>query len=81
MKSVFAPRVPKKPVNLTINVELLSQARQFKLRLSSVLEQALVDVIREKKSERWLSANRDTIHSYNLQVGSGGLHGDPLRRF
>ena len=81
MNSVFSPMPPKKPVNLTINVELLQQARDLKLSLSGILEDALVEAIRKAKSARWLSVNRDSIHSYNEHVASEGAHGDVLRRF
>jgi antitoxin CcdA len=81
MKNFYSPMAPKKPVNLTINGELLQQARDLKLSLSGILEDALVVAIREGKSARWLVANRDAIHSYNQHVASEGADGELLRRF
>jgi antitoxin CcdA len=81
MKNFYSPMPAKKPVNLTINVELLQQARELKLSLSAILESALAEAIREGKANRWLRANRETIRSYNDHVATEGAHGDVLRRF
>ena len=41
MHQVFDINAPKKPTNLSINIELLTEARQLKINLSATLEQAL----------------------------------------
>ena len=74
-------RPQKKAVNLSINRELLNQARSGDLNLSSVLEAALEQKLRQLARERWLAENRVSIEAYNEQVEKHGVFSDGLRTF
>jgi antitoxin CcdA len=76
-----APRSQKKAVNLSINRELLNQARSADLNLSSILEAALEQRLRQQARERWLTENRAGIEAYNEQVERDGVFSDGLRAF
>ncbi len=81
MSLVYNINAPKKPTNLTVNTDLLNQAKNLNLNISSILEAALSDVVKQKKKEKWLEENSDAIKIYNDQVSKYGLFSDDLRTF
>lgn len=70
-------RPKKKPVNLSINETLLSEARAQGLNLSAVLERALI----QERARRWLAENREAIDAYNRGVEANGVWSDGWRRW
>lgn len=72
---------PKKSTNLSINSELLRQARELKINLSQLLESSLIELLREEKGASWREDNREAIEEYNRRVAAGGVFSDGLRRF
>lgn len=81
MSHDYDPRAPKKAANLSINADLLSKAREHDINLSATLERALVESLKRKRRERWLSENKGAIDAYNEHVEKHGAFGDKLRRF
>jgi antitoxin CcdA len=81
MRPPSDPRSSKKPVNLSINSDLLGAARQLNINLSATLEAALRDEIRRQKRELWLAENQAAIAAYNERVESDGVFSDGLRGF
>lgn len=79
--SLYNSNAPRKATNLTINSELLSLAKSLNLNISAVLEKALAEVVKQKKSERWLKANKQAINIYNETVNEHGLFSDEVRTF
>jgi antitoxin CcdA len=71
----------KKPTNLTINSDLLIQAKLLKINISSVLESALAEAVRQKKKAEWLEENKESISLYNSHIGKFGVFSDDLRTF
>lgn len=71
----------KKAVNLSVDSELLRQARARDINLSAALERALEDALRQHRREAWLAANRQGISAYNEQVETHGAFADTLRSF
>lgn len=74
-------RPVKKSTNLTVDSDLLRQARELKINLSRTLEQKLEEIIRKAKAEHWLEENRSALESYNRHVERRGVFSDKLRRF
>ena len=72
---------PKKAVNLSVNSDLLSQAREAGVKLSSVLERALEVETRRIRQARWREDNRAAIDAYNEHVERDGVFSDGLRSF
>ena len=68
MDSPYNVSAPKKATNVTINSDLLAQAKALGINLSSVLEQALAEQVRKRKAQAWLSENREAIQAYNEDV-------------
>jgi antitoxin CcdA len=81
MRAPAAPGSTKKPVNLSINSDLLVAARRLNINLSATLEDALSDAVRRKERERWLAENQAAIAAYNERVEADGVFSDGLRGF
>jgi antitoxin CcdA len=78
---IFNQAAPKKSANLSINADLLRQAKQFNINLSQTLEQHLVEIVRQAQSSRWLEENKNALDEYNRRVEMRGTFSDGLRRF
>ena len=74
-------RVVKQATNLSINRDLLNDARELGVNLSAVLEEALEKKIAAAKREKWLLENAEAIDSYNEFVAEQGVFSDGLRSF
>ena len=72
---------PKKATNLSINKDLLEEARALKINLSATLEQALIEKVREKRRQQWLEENRQAIDTCNKLAEKNGLFADKHRAF
>ena len=81
MATSYDHQAPKRPANLSINADLLAKARDLKINLSATLEQALVEVLRQRQREQWLAENHAAIDAYNQQVEAQGVFSDGLRSF
>jgi antitoxin CcdA len=68
-------------VNLSVDANLLSEARGYNLNLSATLERALTEQCRQARAERWLAENKDGIAAYNALVDQHGAFADTLRSF
>ena len=71
---------PKKPVNVSIDSDLLQQARELKVNLSKALEGRLAEIVREERARRWQEDNREAIEAYNRFVDKHGLFDDIRNR-
>jgi antitoxin CcdA len=71
----------RKPVNLTINQELLASARQHKLNLSKILEESLLAELKTRWQDEWLDENKTAISAYNKRIAKHGVFSDRIRRF
>jgi antitoxin CcdA len=74
------PKAPKKAVNLTINSDLLRQAREMKINLSQSLEAKLEQLLREERARRWQEENREAIEAHNRYVEKYGVFNDIRKR-
>ncbi|MGB5279451.1 MAG: type II toxin-antitoxin system CcdA family antitoxin [Gammaproteobacteria bacterium] len=71
----------KKPTNVSVNADLLRQAKSLKINLSQVLEQRLIEIVRAHQRELWLSENRQALEDYNAYVERNGVFSDELKLF
>jgi antitoxin CcdA len=71
----------KKAVNLTIDSDLLDQARKLGVNLSRELEARLEQLTKAERSAQWQQENREAIEAYNRRVEQRGLFSDRHRRF
>jgi len=71
----------RKPTNLSLNSDLLREARAMRLNLSQILEQRLTELLREYRRHEWLRENREAIEDYNRRIERRGVFSDGWRRF
>jgi len=71
----------KKAVNLSINVDLLAQARALHVNLSQLLEEAMLCHIKEQQKRNWLLENKEAIDAYNERIKKNAAFSDKLRVF
>jgi len=72
---------PKRASNLSINSDLLVEARKYKINLSGLLEQALIQTLAEKKRDEWLKENQQALEDYNQRIEARGVFSDGMRTF
>ena len=70
------PTTAKKPVNVSINSELLRQAKELKINVSQVLEMALTSQVKRLREEQWKADNQEAIEAYNRHVQANGIWND-----
>ena len=78
---IFKTAPQKKAANLSINSDLLRLAKENRINLSQVLEQRLIELLREQKQQQWSAENRAAIDSYNQRVEADGVYSEGLRSF
>ena len=77
----YDPSAQKKSTNLSINSDLLRQAKERHINLSQALEQRLAELLREENRRSWQVENREAIEDYNHRIEAHGTFSDGLRRF
>jgi antitoxin CcdA len=77
----FDASAPKKATNLSINSDLLRQAKELNINLSQQVEGYLSELVRKAKEQQWLTENADAIAAYNKRIEKDGVFSEGLRRF
>ena len=72
------PAALRRPTNVSLNSELLQQARELDINISRACEQGLSKAIKIAREEQWLAENAEAIASSNEWVERNGL---PLARY
>lgn len=73
--------VPKKATNLSLQADLLAEAKSLDLNLSAELNRALAEIVKRKRAEKWLEENREAIAAYNRYVEQHGVFGEEYRQW
>lgn len=68
----------RRATNVSINAQLLAEARKLEVNISRAAEQGLRQSIAERRAELWLAANQDALDSSNAYVEQHGL---PLAQY
>lgn len=72
---------PKSATNVSIHRDLLEAARASRINLSVMLEQALIEKLREAQGHQWREENRESIAAYNHHIEKHGVFSDGNRSF
>ncbi len=78
MPRLVAQTATRRATNVTLPVDLLSQARVLGLNISQVCERGLIAEIAKSRAEQWLEENRAALASSRDYVEQNGL---PLAKF
>jgi antitoxin CcdA len=81
MQAHYNTDAPKRPVNLSLNADLMKVSKSLGLNLSGLAEEAIANAVRTRLAEAWLTENFDAIHAYNERIESQGVFSDGLRSF
>ncbi|MBB5022251.1 type II toxin-antitoxin system CcdA family antitoxin [Desulfurispira natronophila] len=71
----------RQATNLTIDSQLLAEARAFNVSLSRAAEDGIKRAIQEHRAAAWLQANHSALQSSNDYVEKHGLPMDQYRNF
>jgi antitoxin CcdA len=71
----------KARTNVSLDADLLRQARELGINLSAVLEDQLRDLVAASHRQRWLTKNRPAIADANSFLIRYGLWSDGHRQF
>jgi antitoxin CcdA len=75
------PSSVKKAVNLTANANLVAKAKENKLNLSEIFEEAILIKLRAIQQQEWLDNNKAGIDAYNERIERNGIFASKFRRF
>jgi antitoxin CcdA len=67
------PKRRKKAVNLSVDAELVEEAKAAGTNLSAVLEDALRAKLKEQRWQKWREENREAIQASNEELERNGL--------
>ena len=79
--NVYDQSAPKKPAHLSINSDVLRQAKLQKINISEVCERSLVEALKERKRLEWQESNKEAIVEYRTFIEVHGCFADKLRSF
>ncbi len=71
----------KRATNLSVDAELLSDAKALGINLSATFEESLTQAVRAKRSEQWREENREAMEDYNRWIAENGLPLEKYRQF
>ena len=63
---------PRKPINITLPVDLYVDAKGLGIDISQVCETSLMNLVKVTKRERWAVENAEFIAEYNKRIESEG---------
>ncbi|EMK6920175.1 type II toxin-antitoxin system CcdA family antitoxin [Vibrio cholerae] len=81
MRTTFSTQAPKKATNLSLNSELLAEAKRLNINLSATMEKALEKEVSSRLKAEWLEPNAEAIEACNELTEKHGLFSDSYRVF
>jgi len=64
MSDFYTTNAPKEAANVSINSDLLQQAKALEINLSATLEREHAHLIRQRRRAQWLEKNRPALDDY-----------------
>ncbi|SFA77621.1 antitoxin CcdA [Rhizobium sp. NFR07] len=75
------PSTARKAANLSLDSELLSQARDLDINLSRAAEDGIAKAVKAERERRWKEENAEAIKAYNEYIEKNGLPLEEYRTF
>ena len=69
---------PRKATNLSLNADLLAEAKALSVNVSRAAETGIHQAVRAEKERRWIEENREALESSRAWVEKNGL---PLAKY
>lgn len=73
--------VRRTPTNVSLDPQLVSEARELGVNLSRACEAGLAAELKSAREARWIEENREAIEASNRWVADNGLPLAEFRRF
>lgn len=70
-----------KATNLSVDAELLDEAKNYGINLSQTFREALAEKLKEERARRWLRDNSDALEAYGRYLDENELVADRLKAF
>jgi antitoxin CcdA len=71
----------KRATNVSIDEEILAEAKKLGINLSQTLETELRERVRQAKIDRWSEENKKAIDSYNRFIAENGIWSEEYRKW
>ena len=68
----------RRATNLSINTNLLAEARALEINVSRAAEDGIAEAVRKESARRWKEENREAVEGWNKWIEENGL---PLARY
>lgn len=78
---IKTPQPQRKSANLSIDGNLLADAKALEINVSRAAEAGIAEAVRKEKEQRWLAENRDAIDENNRYFEEHGLPFAEFRGF
>lgn len=75
------PSASRKPTNLAIDSERLTQAHELDINLSRAAEDGIAKAVKAERGRRWLEENAEAIKAHNEYIEKYGLPLEEYRTF
>lgn len=75
------PTAARKATNVSLDTNLLREAREFDVNISRACEQGLAEEVRKRKWAKWQQDNKESIEAYNRFVEEHGLMSEYFHDF
>ncbi|MGJ8624154.1 MAG: type II toxin-antitoxin system CcdA family antitoxin [Yoonia sp.] len=72
---------PRKPINLSMDASLLTEAKALKVNLSRAAEEGVRHAVATAKAEQWKAENASALRSSNSYIEKYGLPLDEYSKF
>ena len=79
VRSLFDAKAPRRPVNLTLNEDLVARARQHRLNLSALAEEAISAALARVAAERFREEIARGVAEHDDYLARHGSLGEALR--
>jgi len=78
-RRVEPKRVRKRAANVSIDAEILAEAKAMGINLSQTLEDELRKQVKQEKIRRWSEDNKEAIESHNRFIEKHGIWSEKYR--
>jgi antitoxin CcdA len=72
---------PKKATNVSLNAELVDEARRLDINVSEACQSGLAAEVKKAREAAWKKENRAAIESWNDYIRENGMPYDEYRQF
>lgn len=67
-----APKVKRRPLNVSVRADLIEAAKGFSLNTSQAAEAGIAAAVKRAQEDAWIEQNRTAIEAHNARVDERG---------